>query len=357
MKITNLALLMAGLSFNALAIEGGTSVNWNDYDDMVKLYSTDNAQTCSGTVIAGKFILTAAHCLTPENPMTQVKPATGHSLDIVAQNTHPDFNLLNKNWHDVAVSELNQPINAKNVHFFADLTKDTVKEDDALRVFGFGATGEQLNYAKLTMIDTGKNPQDRLDGKVITNGAGDITGGHTIGGDSGGAWLDKNNTIVATHSGGSWMGDANGNSTRETYSTNLHYSKDFILEKVNGWHYPTLAYETSDGKVTIKVQSLHNSVVDGPVNQAPYTSGDLPAEIGGTCLGMNDIKPFQTCTYIIESQGGIGTLHLSDSESIAINKPIPTPESGGGDSGGSLGFFSLIALFGLGFVRNSKKNA
>ena len=85
-----------------------------------------------------------------------------------------------------------------------------------------------------------------------------------------------------------------------------------------------------------------------------YTSGDATIT-GGTCTTMSSVSAFQTCTYIIESQGGIGTLHLSDSESIAINKPIPNPESGGGDSGGSLGFLSLIALFGLGFVRNRKR--
>ncbi|AAW88277.1 possible trypsin protease precursor (plasmid) [Aliivibrio fischeri ES114] len=341
MKIKNIALLMAGLSFNALAIENGTSVNWNNYDDMVKLYSTDNAQTCSGTLIAGKYLLTAAHCLVQDNPTTKVKSTWGQQYTVITDNTHPDYDVFNGNWHDVAISELNQSIDAKTVHFFADLTKDTVKENDALRVFGFGATGEQLNYASLTMINEVGGPQDRLDGKVITNGAGDITGGNTIGGDSGGAWLNKNNTIVATHKGGDWL-----NSVRETYSTNLHYSKQFILDTVNGWHYPTLA-NTSNGTATITVQSLHvNPTVD-----TAYTSGDATIT-GGTCTTMSSVSAFKTCTYEIESQGGIGALHLTDNETISINKPTPTPEtSGGGEEGGSLGFLSLIGLLGLGVIR------
>jgi hypothetical protein len=232
----------------------------------------------------------------------------------------------------VAISELNQSIDTKNVHFFENLINDTVNEGNALRVFGFGATEEKLNYANFTMINLGINPQDRLDGKFINQG-------NTIGGDSGGAWLNNLNKIVATHNGG--HGEYAG---RQTYSTNLHYSNQFILDTVNGWHYPTLA-NTSNGSVTIKVQSLHdtNAVYDAT------TSGDAQI-IGSTC--ESTIQPFQTCTYTIESQGGAGTLHLSDSESITINKPAPTTESsGGGDSGGSLGFLSLIGLFGLGLIR------
>ena len=337
MKTTNIALLMAGLSFNALAIENGTSVNWNHYDDMTKLYSTDDVQTCSGTLIAGKFILTAAHCLVQENPTIKVKSATSKQYDIITENTHPDYDTFNGNWHDVAISELNQSIDTKNIHFFADLINDTVNYGNALRVFGFGATEEKLNYADFTMIDLGTNPNDGLYATFINKG-------NTIGGDSGGAWLDINNAIVATHKGG---GKFDG--IQETYSTNLHYSNQFILDTVNGWHYPTLA-NTSNGSVTIKVQSLHDPILFGKVNDSAYASGNANI-IGGTCLDAADIQPFSTCTYIVESQG-TGTLHLSDSESITINKPAPmTDSSGGGDSGGSLGFLSLIGLLGLGLIR------
>ena len=114
---------------------------------------------------------------------------------------------------------------------------------------------------------------------------------------------------------------------------------------INGWHYPTLA-NTSNGSATIKVQSLHVS----PTIDVAYTSGDATIT-NRKCLNNIDVQPFQTCTYTIESQG-TGTLHLSDSESITINKPAPTTESSGdGDSGGSLGFLSLIGLLGLGLIR------
>jgi hypothetical protein len=84
------------------------------------------------------------------------------------------------------------------------------------------------------------------------------------------------------------------------------------------------------------------------VNDSAYASGNANIT-GGTCLDAADIQPFSTCTYIVESQG-TGTLHLSDSESITINKPTVTPDSGSSD-GGSLGFLSIIGLLGLGFIR------
>lgn len=86
--------------------------------------------------------------------------------------------------------------------------------------------------------------------------------------------------------------------------------------------------------------------LSGQVNDIAYTSGEATIT-GGTCFQASNIQPFSTCTYIVESQG-TGTLHLSNSESITIK---PTPESGGGNSGGSLGFLSLIGLLGLGLIR------
>ena len=322
MKLATKLLFTLLLSSNAYAVTNGTSVNWNDYQDMVEM-------DCTGTVIAGKFILTAAHCTNDNYIRFSDSLSSGSWVSSIARIDHDD-SILESAMVDVSLWTLPVSRNSTQIHYFADLTQNTVKNNDSLRLFGFGGTTAEnnpLNYATVKAYLDSTSPQ-MIDGKF--NNQGDSSSG-----DSGGAWLNQNDEIVAIHNSG------HGNTS---FGTNLHYAKDFILDNINGWHYPTLA-NTSNGTATITVQSLHqNNVADNAT-----TSGDAQI-IGGTCLDQV-INPYEKCTYIIESQGGIGTIHLSGNESIAINKPTPTPESGGGDSGGSLGFLSLIGLLGLGLIR------
>ena len=335
---------MAGFSFNALAIENGVSVNWNDNTDFLKLYSSDEYNSCTGTLVAGKYALTAAHCLLNGEPMTTITSASGQKANIITPNTHPAYydndNGNNGNWHDVAVSELNHYVETQQIHFFADLTTTPLQVDEGVRVFGFGGTYEELNYARF-IVTNEKPEEDSVFADMIA------TGGNTTGGDSGGPWL-QNGDIVSIHKGSK-------DSTidpRTTYSTNLEYSSPFILKTVNGWHYPTLA-KTSNGSATITVQSLHQTTV----TDSAHTSGDVQI-VGGTCFDGHTITAYEKCTYVIESQGGEGRLILGRSdEVIQINKPVPVIDNGSNDSGsgesdgGSFGLFGLLSLLGFGFYR------
>ena len=318
MTITKKLLFSLLLSSNAYAVTNGTSVNWNDYQDMVEM-------SCTGTIIAGKFILTAAHCSNDD----YIRFSDNTITSSIARADHKDSSLSGAQV-DVSLWTLPTNRNITKIHYFADLNNENlVANNEKLRLFGFGSTSydeQPLHYATVNAhLDT--SYKQHIDGKFINQGSG-------IHGDSGGAWLNKDNQIVAINKSVAISDDG----TTTTFGTNLHYAKDLILNTIDGWHYPTLA-NTSNGVATIKIQSLHvNSTVD-----SAYTSGDATIT-GGTCTTMNSVAAFQTCTYIVESQG-TSTLHLSDSESITIK---PTPESGGG---GSLGFLSIIGLLGLGFIR------
>ncbi|GAL14931.1 possible trypsin protease [Vibrio astriarenae] len=137
---------------------------------------------------------------------------------------------------------------------------------------------------------------------------------------------------------------------RETYGTDLTYAADFILETIDGWHYPTLA--TANGKTEITVQSLH---LNGAVDTA-YTDGDAMLVVDESTCITNAVSSFDTCTYVIESEGGEGTLYLSNDEVIKINAVTATPPQEGESSGGSFGLGSLLLLTGFAWRRQSKKS-
>ena len=133
------------------------------------------------------------------------------------------------------------------------------------------------------------------------------------------------------------------------FATSLFFVKDWLLEQINGWHYPTL--KSGSGNINIKVQSLHQ----GGVADSAYTTGDITLT-GGSCVG-HTLSAFETCTYDVSAPNSAsGTLHLSATETININpaatqSSVTTNASGGSGGGGSLGGLALLMLSALGYRR------
>ncbi|CAK3642105.1 trypsin-like serine protease [Vibrio lentus] len=323
MKKIAVGLSISLLSSSVFAIENGTGVDWqNDFDDMVK-------NNCTGLVIGGDQVLTAAHC----TDLTGITFANGDVVNASGRVDHPNYLWApDGSPYDVSIWFLPKSGSTQNIHYFADLSVSGISLGDDIKVYGFGGNNP-LSYASAFITRLSDDYKTAFE---VTSHTGEV-----IPGDSGGVSLKDNKIVAITRGGG-----VNDNVSN---STDLTYAKDFILETVNGWHYPTVLKGT--GTQTVKIQSLHqNGVVDSATS-----SGDV-AITGGTCQTLPTINAFDTCTYELEVSGS-GQLHLTTNEVIDINPvtptPVPppttTPSSGG--SGGSLGVFSLLGLAVFGRLR------
>ncbi|MEZ9997924.1 serine protease [Vibrio lentus] len=308
MKRTLLTLGLSALSSSSFAITNGTVVDWqNDFEDYV-------SGDCTGLIVGGDQVLTAAHCGITDNV---VVTHDGNYLEVKSKSDHPNYSDDNGNY-DTSILDIDkQP--TKNIRFFANLNVPTANSGDAVHAYGFAGSLTELKRGDFTVDRTSDISQNRTNHEYVYS----LDGTRTEDGDSGSAWFNLSDEVIGITRGGYSFGD-------------LFYSKDFILETINGWHYPTVLKGT--GTQTVKVQSLHqNGVTD-----SAYATGDVQL-VGGTCQTLATINEFDTCTYELDVTG-TGQLHLSSDEVIDI-----TPETPSSSSGGSLSVWglSLIALLGL----------
>lgn len=353
MKASLLFTAIAVASSPAFAVVNGTPMDWKDHNNIVRLDSQTLGKQgqCTGSLIAGKYILTAAHCLKNEGDVDTVIQASKAATTATFTDftLHPDFNPDSDSTPDVGLIKLSNTLDYSSTQYLSDLNISHLTKDEAIYITGFGGTASNdapLNRANFTFSRANSfEPY-----YVYLNQVNDS---HTTGGDSGSAWTNAKDEIVAIHRGSS----SYTNGTRSTYGTDLHYASDFILDTINGWHSPTVA--TANGQTTITVQSLHKATEQPDVRNSAWTEGDVTLDTElSTCLTA-DIKPYSKCTFVIDSNGGEGVLWLSANEPIEINpKATTNPDegngsTGGSSSGGSFGVFSLLALMGLAFGRRS----
>ncbi|WP_305840125.1 trypsin-like serine protease [Photobacterium leiognathi] len=324
LKLLFTSMGLVFISASANAIVGGTDVIESDYPQFVNF-------GCSGSIVAGRYVLTAAHCeKTAAKSVIKDNPIIGFV-------GNPDWIA---NGYDVGIATLKNIHPVNTVSFLSDVPM--IDENVHADIYGW-STGSLKRATMLTRAPLFNVPQ-ALYLKFDNNG-------YAAKGDSGAPVL-INNAIVSIENGtdGSHEGD-NGEIT-----SRIEYSRDFILKTINDWHSPTELKFT--GTKTIEIQSLHvnNTNLALRQNNGSLSSGDVTVT-GGSCI-TDGIAPFGICTLEMKSGPYEGKVVLDDGNEITINrgkKPTPpNPDPDGkskGGGGGSLGWLTLLALLPLAWRR------
>ena len=325
------------------AVESGTPISWRDHPYIVE-------SQCTGTVLAGKYILLAGHCAdSVDSPFPRlVNFADGSNIMPIHRNTLYKPELPKSEFADIALWTLPNTAPMDRIVFIDDLNNiaETPKLNDTVTIIGFGQNDSTPRLGQITnKIISTLYPEIYIFGHETQ---------HTIQGDSGAPIFNSNNRIISTIYSGSGSKDT----TTGMYDTNgviLRFVKDWLLTGINAWHSPTELKFT--GSKTIEIQSLHvnpTNLADRQ-NAGILTTGDVNVT-GGTCVTDGDVASFGTCTLELQAGNNEGHVQLEDGNTITINrtpepKPEPQPQPEGGKSGGSMGWLGLLGLLAFAFKR------
>ncbi|WP_394230510.1 trypsin-like serine protease [Shewanella colwelliana] len=321
MKKTLLALSLLGLSSSALAIENGKAESPANYPSLVEM-------NCTGTIIASKWVMTAAHCTENSVYLVGAVNESNSKVAYINEKYKPESG-------DFALWKLNDKVFFDKSLFLSDY----FVENDYSKVYtglGFGQTGRNLNSATFKVRGAYTGIQN-LSLETLTEA-------HTVPGDSGSPLLDEDKKIVGIHYGSN--NPAGDSIVRHASATRISYVAPFILSTIDAWHTQTIGSVAAGQSTTIEVQSLHvNPVVDDA-----SVTGDINIDVANSSCMTGQIEPFSICTYTVSSTNGYeGVLTLGAGQTVIFNKgkskPVepPKPDTGG-SSGGSLSIFSLLGL-------------
>ena len=339
MKKVAMLLALASLSSTAYAVEGGQDVNWQDYPYLV--YSH-----CTGTVLAGKYVLLAGHCgASVSSPFPRMVHLSNQTDVMPISRNAELFEKTDDDFVDIALWTLPQSVPTDKVAFIADLNAPETKVElgDDISFIGFGRDnhipklGRAINTVTWMIDDLSESARFDYSGAA-----------HSVPGDSGAPILNIYNNIIGVNT--------SGGSTTSSGGERLRKAKDWLLTNINTWHSPTEL--TFTGGNTIEIQSLHVNPTNlaERQNNGTLTTGDVSVT-GGTCL-TDTIEPFGICTLEMKSGQYEGKVMLDDGNEITINrgkKPTPpNPDPDGKDKdggGGSIGWLGLLGLLAFAFKR------
>ena len=352
-------LAAAGLSLTfgmaANATVGGQEVVKSEYPWVGR------TEGCTGAVVAGKWHLTAAHCYIGDkiyHDNTLTVPGGVEVFTVENLIRHPEFcsyllgtgvtqqECMDQGLHtsaDIALWEMDRSLRVNKI---VPIGIDVFAPGKKTKVFGFGHPDMSmnletdwlpLNYAErwshlgpwdgCTPTTNDFNDMCWKSKYLVytdqTNDT-DVAGGSTRNGDSGGPYVVDDRIVAVHQSQSTWDSDRQDWTYIMGTSLSAYSSEDWIAQTIDSWHAPTVV-NVGEDPFEMTVQSIFaNNIVDGAV-----VSGDVTIDTASsTCITQGTIEPFDVCTYVLESNGGSGTVDLGGF-AIEVNPTVEISLSNG----------------------------
>ncbi|CAH0515524.1 unnamed protein product [Peronospora belbahrii] len=335
-------------------IYGGTEADIDEYPFLASLRDPDiNVVTCSGTLIAPQYILTAAHCTMKIKNLVAIfgtNYSSGYDLEevqfrVVTQYRHPLY-VKKTHLYDVGLLKLERPVRRKPAKLCARDGSDNMPGTMATAL-GWGKTEDAnistiLEEVTLPIISNAECSKfEKYIGRVrdCMLCAGRGNGKDTCNGDSGGPLLVNDNILVGCVSWGSKCGEQAAIFTRLTFV--MDYIDDilaggdgskFDVQSSDSPMQGDLSSPTLSGKVSTdatNTDSVQNSVVLSSVSN-PRSSDNYVYSVPSTAdTALDDDQIDQLIDKLLsrgsDENSGIADDKYSDEPGADGDKPTKMP--------------------------------